>query len=62
MTDSRAATRFLASHGRLLDRRRLAAVLEEDGGAREKAGAAVIRALEGYRNDDGGYGWGLEPD
>lgn len=62
MTNSRAAIRFLAAHGRLLDRRRLAAVLGEDDVAREKAGAAVIWALEGYRNDDGGYGWGLEPD
>ena len=22
----------------------------------------VLAALEGYRNSDGGYGWGLEPD
>ena len=22
----------------------------------------ALDTLEGYRNDDGGYGWGLEPD
>ena len=24
--------------------------------------AAVLAAVDGYRNPDGGYGWGLEPD
>ena len=24
--------------------------------------AAVLAAVDGYRNRDGGYGWGLEPD
>jgi hypothetical protein len=54
--DLPAARRFLATHGRLLDRRRMAAVLgdgEPD---------AVLAGLEAYRNPDGGYGWGLEPD
>jgi hypothetical protein len=47
---------FLAAHGRVLDRRRLALLLgEADTGA-------VLAAVDGYRNPDGGYGWGLEPD
>ena len=54
--DIKAATSFLAAHGRLLDRRRLALLLG-DGDA-----AGVLAALDGYRNPDGGYGWGLEPD
>jgi hypothetical protein len=50
------ATSFLAAHGRTLDRRRLQLLLgdgDPDG---------VLAALDGYRNPDGGYGWGLEPD
>ncbi|NJP94450.1 hypothetical protein HCN51_34270 [Nonomuraea sp. FMUSA5-5] len=47
---------FLAGHGRLLDRRRYDLLT----GAGDAAGA--LAALEGYRNADGGYGWGLEPD
>ncbi len=54
--DIKAATSFLTAHGRLLDRRRLALLLG-DGDA-----AGVLAALDGYRNPDGGYGWGLEPD
>ena len=54
--DLAAATRFLAGHARVLERRRAAVLL--DGGG----GAAALGALEGYRNPDGGYGWGLEPD
>jgi len=50
------AVSFLATHGRLLDRRRLE-VLTGSGSP-----AAVLAALAGYRNVDGGYGWGLEPD
>ena len=46
----------MASHARLLDRRRLELLL--DGGEP----TAVLAALEAYRNPDGGYGWGLEPD
>lgn len=54
--DVHAATSFMATHGRLLDRRRLGLVLgrgNPDG---------VLAALAAYRNPDGGYGWGLEPD
>jgi hypothetical protein len=54
--DLARATSFLASHGRLLDRRRLQLHLGRTGPD------AVLAALDGYRNDDGGYGWGLEPD
>lgn len=57
-----AAAEFITSHARLLDRRRHAALEARDPLARERAGAGVIRALEAYRNDDGGYGWGIEPD
>ncbi len=54
--DTAAATAFLAGHGRVLDRRRLALLLgtgDADG---------VLAALDAYRNADGGYGWGLEAD
>ncbi|MFL6145291.1 MAG: hypothetical protein ACJ72N_25955 [Labedaea sp.] len=54
--DLSAARSFMANHGRLLDRRRLALLLDEsDTGA-------VLAAVDGHRNPDGGYGWGLEPD
>jgi hypothetical protein len=55
--DLPAALSFMASHARVLDRRRLELVLDQSGGA-----AGVLAALDGYRNPDGGYGWGLEPD
>jgi hypothetical protein len=41
----------------VIDRRRLSVVLGDDGDS-----AAVVAALDGYRNPDGGYGWALEPD
>ncbi|MCF6475584.1 hypothetical protein FAF44_45625 [Nonomuraea sp. MG754425] len=47
---------FLAGHARLLDRRRYALL----AGACDAS--ATLAALDGYRNPDGGYGWGLEPD
>ncbi len=50
------AASFLAGHGRVLDRRRFELVLGRTGPA------GLLAALDGYRNDDGGYGWGLEPD
>ncbi|MGH2985756.1 MAG: hypothetical protein ACRDLO_03585, partial [Solirubrobacterales bacterium] len=55
MIDLPAATAFLDSHARLLDRRRLDAIL---GGSPDGA----LAALAAYRNPDGGFGWGLEPD
>jgi hypothetical protein len=56
MTIERAATDFMAAHARVLDRRRF----ELLQGETDPAGA--LAALDGYRNADGGYGWGLEPD
>ncbi|GAA5066190.1 hypothetical protein GCM10023259_059270 [Thermocatellispora tengchongensis] len=47
----------MAGHARLLDRRRFEAVLGRASGPE-----GVLGALDGYRNPDGGYGWGLEPD
>ena len=52
----RAARSFLAAHARVLDRRRFELLV--DGGDAEP----VLAALGGYRNIDGGYGNGLEPD
>jgi len=54
--DLAAAADFLAGSGRVLDRRRFD-LLFGDG-----TPEAVLAAVEGYRNPDGGYGWGLEPD
>src|SRR4051812_3569415 len=54
--DLAAAADFLASSARVLDRRRFD-LLVGDGDA-----AGVLSAVDGYRNPDGGYGWGLEPD
>ena len=51
-----AATQFMATHARLLDRRRLDVVLH---GAPPDGALATLSA---YRNPDGGYGWGLEAD
>jgi hypothetical protein len=53
--DLTAARDFMATHARVLDRRRFELL---DGG--DPAGA--LAALDGYRNPDGGYGWGLEAD
>ncbi|MEJ3657292.1 hypothetical protein WEH80_30445 [Actinomycetes bacterium KLBMP 9759] len=54
--DMDAAARFMASHARQLDRRRYAHLID-GGGA-----AGIVAAVNAYRNADGGYGWGLEPD
>lgn len=54
--DISAAVSFLATHARVLDQRRFALLL---GGTDVDA---VVSAVDGYRNPDGGYGWGLEPD
>ncbi|MFF0144456.1 hypothetical protein ATK36_3368 [Amycolatopsis sulphurea] len=51
-----AAASFLAGHARVLDRRRFELLL----GTGQPAG--VLAAVAGYRNPDGGFGWGLEPD
>jgi hypothetical protein len=54
--DVRAAVTFVSGSARVLDRRRLDLLLGT--GTPE----AVLAALDGYANDDGGFGWGLEPD
>jgi hypothetical protein len=51
-----AAASFMATHARLLDRRRFDLLRGETNAE------AVLAAVDGYRNPDGGYGWGLEPD
>jgi len=51
-----AARSFVAGHARLLDRRRFELLF--GGGDAEP----VLAALRAYRNADGGYGHGLEPD
>jgi hypothetical protein len=58
--DLSAAADFMAASARLLDRRRFDLLV----GTGDRAGgaAAVLAAVEAYRNPDGGYGWGLEPD
>src|SRR5947208_3600480 len=56
MVDLQAATRFMAGHARLLDRRRLDVILH--GAPADGA----LAALSAYSNPDGGYGWGLEAD
>src|SRR5919106_1806679 len=50
------ATSFLAANSRLLDRRRFELLAGKTGPN------AVLAAVDSYRNADGGYGWGLEPD
>jgi hypothetical protein len=54
--DLNAAVSFVATHARILERRRLHLLLGE--GSPED----VLAALDAYRNPDGGYGWALEPD
>jgi hypothetical protein len=54
--DLSAAADFLAGSARVLDRRRFD-LLFGDG-----AVEPVLASVDGYRNPDGGYGWGLEPD
>ena len=51
-----AARNFMAGHARLLDRRRFELLF--DRGDAEP----VLAALGAYRNADGGFGHGLEPD
>ncbi|WP_043631744.1 hypothetical protein [Nonomuraea candida] len=47
---------FMAGHARVLDRRRYDLLMGEGDAT------GVLAALDAYRNPDGGYGWGLEPD
>lgn len=54
--DLSAAAAFVVTHARLLDRHRFDVLFE---GADP---AGLLAAAEAYRNADGGYGWGLEPD
>ncbi|MGW4482629.1 hypothetical protein ACWEOE_02205 [Amycolatopsis sp. NPDC004368] len=51
-----AAASFMGTHGRVLDRRRFELLFGEGDAD------AVLSAVSAYRNPDGGYGWGLEPD
>jgi hypothetical protein len=50
------ASEFMATHARPLDRRRFELLTGE--GDRD----ALLAAVNAYRNPDGGYGHGLEPD
>lgn len=52
------ARAFTTSHARILDRHRFGALVDDSDAAR----SSVIAGLDAYRNSDGGYGWGLEPD
>ena len=54
--DRSAAESFIWSAARLVDRHRYALLFA--GGSAEP----VVEALRGYRNPDGGFGHGLEPD
>lgn len=54
--DLSAASDFMATHARILDRRRFQLLNEQSDPT------PALAALDGYRNEDGGYGWGLEPD
>ena len=54
--DFDAAADFIAAHGRVLDRRMFQRLFA--GGAAEP----VRDAVAAYRNADGGFGYGLEPD
>jgi hypothetical protein len=54
--DFDAAAGFMAAHARVLDRR-VFQRLFQDGAA-----APVRDAIAAYRNDDGGFGHGIEPD
>jgi hypothetical protein len=56
MVDLQAAAEFMAGGARTLDRRRFGVVVQGD------PPDGALAALGAYRNADGGYGWGLEPD
>jgi len=54
--DLNAATDFVYSHARLLERHRLAYLLGQAGPE------PVVQALRAYHNADGGFGHAVEPD
>lgn len=54
--DIDAAQQFIYNDARLLERHRLAVLLDDAPPSR------VLNALRPYRNDDGGWGHALEPD
>ena len=54
--DLAAAETFMTTHARLIDRRRFAVLVGK------ASPGELIAPLAAYRNPDGGYGWGLEPD
>lgn len=54
--DVPAAQQFVYLSARLLDRHRTAALLDDE------SAEPALKALAAYRNTDGGYGHGLEPD
>lgn len=56
MIDLAGAETFVTTRARLLDRRRVGVLLGRE------APAGLLAALAAYRNADGGFGWGLEPD
>ncbi|MFG3436142.1 hypothetical protein ACGF0J_02755 [Nonomuraea sp. NPDC047897] len=64
--DLTAAAAFMATHARPLDRRRFDLLTHSRTPGRPAGEGGAVRgalaALDGYRNADGGYGWGLEPD
>lgn len=50
----------MAGHARVLDRRRFDLLV--GNGEPAQLRTSVLEAVDAYRNPDGGYGWGLEPD
>ncbi|MFD2083007.1 hypothetical protein SAMN05421678_103389 [Actinopolymorpha cephalotaxi] len=56
MVDLSAASSFVATHARLLERRRFGLLTGQ------ATPDQVVTALVAYRNPDGGFGSGLEPD
>nr|WP_042191760.1 hypothetical protein [Kibdelosporangium sp. MJ126-NF4]CEL20275.1 hypothetical protein [Kibdelosporangium sp. MJ126-NF4]CTQ97501.1 hypothetical protein [Kibdelosporangium sp. MJ126-NF4] len=54
--DIAKATSFMATHARVLDRRRFELLMGMTDAE------SVLAAVDAYRNPDGGYGWGLEAD
>ncbi|WP_436774473.1 hypothetical protein [Yinghuangia sp. YIM S09857] len=55
--DLRAASDFMATHARILDRLRFRVLVGDAVDAGQ-----LLAAVDAYRNPDGGYGWGLECD